>query len=47
MLIYCLNNPFFGMRNLGDILLADAKSTSGLICLIYCQSRKEERNERA
>lgn len=45
MLIYSLKNPFFGMRNLGDIRLADAKSTSGLIYLIYCQSRKEVSNE--
>lgn len=45
MLIYSLKNPFFGMRNLGDIRLADAKSTSGLIYLTYCQSRKEVSNE--
>ena len=40
-----LKNPFFGMRNLGDIRLADAKSSSGLIYLTYCQSRKEVSNE--
>ena len=45
MLAYSLKNPFFGIRNLGDIRLADAKSSSGLIYLTYCQ-RKEERNER-
>lgn len=45
MLIYNLKNPFFGMRNLGDIRLADAKSSNGLIYLIYCQSRKEVNNE--
>ena len=45
MLIYNLKNPFFGMRNLGDIRLADAKSSNGLIYLIYCQSRKEVSNE--
>ena len=33
MLIYNLKNPFFGMRNLGDIRLADAKSSNGLIYL--------------
>lgn len=33
MLIYNLKNPFFGIRNLGDIRLADAKSSSGLIYL--------------
>ena len=47
MLIYNLKNPFFGKRNLGDIRLADAKSSSGLIYLTYCQSRKEVNNERA
>lgn len=47
MLIYNLKNPFFGIRNLGDIRLADAKSSNGLIYLIYCQSRKEVSNERA
>lgn len=45
MLIYNLKNPSFGMRNLGDIRLADAKSSSGLIYLTYCQSRKEVNNE--
>lgn len=45
MLIYNLKNPFFGMRNLGDIRLADAKSSSGLIYLTYCQSRKDVNNE--
>lgn len=45
MLIYNLKNPFFGIRNLGDIRLADAKSSSGLIYLTYCQSRKEAINE--
>lgn len=40
-----LKNPSFGMRNLGDIRLADAKSSSGLIYLTYCQSRKEVSNE--
>lgn len=45
MLIYNLKNPFFGMRNLGDIRLADAKSSSGLIYLTYCQSRKKVSNE--
>lgn len=34
-----------GIRNLGDIRLADAKSSSGLIYLTYCQSRKEVNNE--
>lgn len=45
MLIYNLKNPSFGIRNLGDIRLADAKSSSGLIYLTYCQSRKEVSNE--
>lgn len=40
MLIYSLKNLFFGTRNLGDIQLADAKSSSGLIYLIYYQRKK-------
>ena len=44
MLTYSLRNPFFGLRNLGDIRLADVKSPSGLIFPIYYQ-RKEVRNE--
>ena len=38
MLIYSLKNPFFGIRNLGDIRLVDAKLPSGLTYLIYCQT---------
>ena len=37
MLIHNLKNSFFGIRNLGDIRLADSKSSSGLIYLIYYQ----------
>lgn len=44
MFIYSLKNLFFGIRNLGDIRLVDAKLSSGLIYLIYCQ-RKETSNE--
>lgn len=40
---YTLKNPFFGKRNLGDIRLTDAKSSSGLIYLTYYQ-RKEAKN---
>lgn len=37
MLIYNLKNPFFGIKNLGDIQLVDVKSLNGLIYLTYYQ----------
>ena len=37
MLIHNLKNSFFGIRNLGDIRLADTKLSSGLIYLTYYQ----------